>query len=711
MRRSLIVLVVSILLAWTSLVPAFGAGSASSPNPTPIPLESATPISPPGASFPSPTPPSVETVIAPPAAVVLTPRPSDANERAGPQPSSTPIEQPELADTPTLEPTDTPTPTPTSCQGTILTGAATNSCTGSNGKVKGLVWEDANGNGRRETWEKPLAGAVVTLYDADGQVIGSQTTDYTGFFFFGGLTAPADFTIVETNPPSHPISTTPDVWHIRADQFQTCCTVTVNFGDMRGPTPTPTATPQPTDTPQPTPTPTATESPPATTTPTPTAPPGTPTATPVTPTLIPPVVESPAPTETQPVATPFGDTPTATPTALPVTSTPSPTPTTQPGTDTPSPTLTAQPGTETPTPTPTATSTAPTPTTTIVKPFDTKTPVPTITETSVPPTVILPTATPTETPIPPTETTVPPTKTPVPPTKTPTPCAPHLVIRKFKDLDGDAVRDANEPWLEGWAFRVTGPNGTRVVTTGPDGSVMVTGFEQGDTVIVEERLDLAPEDWVPSGPLRQQVTLTGCGETVVEFGNAQPILPITGTRLHPPAREAIPRPGRLPRPRRETQLTTSTGSMTAEDIFSASILGWLEWEGRRLPLGPSQIVGNQLRVLNLAGGLTAGPRGGVWVNWHASQFPWLTPVRPGQRLFVYYQGHRRYYKVTRVTIVPAGREGGQLLSTEPGHLILITCTGPGWDSRRLAWAEEISRAEYLELGQATAAQFLQLPVN
>jgi hypothetical protein len=269
------------------------------------------------------------------------------------------------------------------------------------------------------------------------------------------------------------------------------------------------------------------------------------------------------------------------------------------------------------------------------------------------------------------------------------------VIRKYEDLDGDSMRDANEPWLEGWTFEVTWQDGTRTVITGPDGSVSVTGFQPGYVVTVEERLDLAPEEWVASGPLRQQVTLTGCGDTVVEFGNARPVLPITGARLHPPPRQLIPRPGRLPHPRHDTRLTTSTGSIATEDIFTAPILGWLEWEGHRLPLGPIQITGHRLRVLNLAGGVLTAPRGGLWINWHAGQFPGLASISSGDRLFVYYQGQRRYFSVTRVVTVPAGQEGAVMLSAGPGELVLVTCTGPVWSQRRLVLAEEVSRAEYL----------------
>ncbi len=594
--------------------------------------------------------------------------------------------------------TDTPVPTSTAeCDGTVLNfdafgGAALSGCIGNNGKVKGMVWDDANGNGWQEAYEKPLAGAVLSLYDADGNLVGQQTTGSDGHFFFGGLSAPADFTLVETNPPSHPISTTPDVWHIRADQFHTCCTVTVNFGDRAGPTATPTATPLPTDTPLPTFTPTPTTRPTDTAQPTatdtsqPTVAP-TVTPTPVTPTLAPPATI--APTETPPVVTPFATPPTPTATAELVT--PTPTPTGALATPTPTPTPSA-PNTTIPTASPTLTVTAigPFKTETPLPPTDTPTPWPTRTATPAPPTVTIAPPTPT-----PTHTGVPPTKTAVPPTETPTPCAPRLVIRKYEDLDGDSVRDVNEPWLEGWTFEVTGPEGTRTVITGPDGSVSLTGFQPGDVVTVEERLDLAPEDWVASGPLRQRVTLTGCGETVVKFGNARPVLPITGTRLRPPSRQFIPQPGRPPRPPRHTQLTTSTGSVAAEDIFTAPILGWLEWESHRLPLGPTQITGNRLRVLNLAGGVLAAPRGGLWINWHAGQFPALVSIDSGDGLFVYYQGQRRYFSVTRVVAVPAGQEGAVMLRAGPGQLVMVTCTGPGWGQRRLVLAEEVARAEHL----------------
>jgi len=138
---------------------------------------------------------------------------------------------------PTATPEE-PEPTATPCLGTILNG-----CIGFNGKVMGWVWNDINGNRRKETWEPYLAGAVLTLRKLDGTVVGTDTTGPDGGYFIGGLDSSQYYILTETNPPGYPISTTPDVWTIQPGDFARCCTVTINFGDQRGPG-TATVTPQ-----------------------------------------------------------------------------------------------------------------------------------------------------------------------------------------------------------------------------------------------------------------------------------------------------------------------------------------------------------------------------------------------------------------------------------------------------------------------------------
>jgi acetyltransferase-like isoleucine patch superfamily enzyme len=50
------------------------------------------------------------------------------------------------------------------------------------------VWIDADGDGIQDDGEVPVAGVTVTLLDADGNVVGTTTTDEGGFYAFTGLT-------------------------------------------------------------------------------------------------------------------------------------------------------------------------------------------------------------------------------------------------------------------------------------------------------------------------------------------------------------------------------------------------------------------------------------------------------------------------------------------------------------------------------------------
>ena len=47
-----------------------------------------------------------------------------------------------------------------------------------------LAWEDENGNGIQEACEPPLAGLPVTLYDGEGQLVATTTTDDNGQYHF-----------------------------------------------------------------------------------------------------------------------------------------------------------------------------------------------------------------------------------------------------------------------------------------------------------------------------------------------------------------------------------------------------------------------------------------------------------------------------------------------------------------------------------------------
>lgn len=151
--------------------------------------------------------------------------------------------------------TPTPTPSPTPTATPVLA------------HICAFVYEDQNRNGVRDPGEPLLPGAVLTLSEFGGPVLGTYTTDGVSepycFHVPAGL-----YELREQNPSGYD-SSTPDQWGVYVLEETT---VTIPFGDYVSavtPTPTPTSTPSPTHTPTPTPsaTPSITPSPTPTGTP------------------------------------------------------------------------------------------------------------------------------------------------------------------------------------------------------------------------------------------------------------------------------------------------------------------------------------------------------------------------------------------------------------------------------------------------------------
>jgi hypothetical protein len=67
------------------------------------------------------------------------------------------------------------------------------------GSVSGLVWEDANGNGTRDTGEAPSSGVLVTLNDLFGDPVGYAETDSNGAYSFPEL-VPGDYQVAIEAP-------------------------------------------------------------------------------------------------------------------------------------------------------------------------------------------------------------------------------------------------------------------------------------------------------------------------------------------------------------------------------------------------------------------------------------------------------------------------------------------------------------------------------
>jgi hypothetical protein len=50
--------------------------------------------------------------------------------------------------------------------------------------ISGIIWDDANGNCILDEGEDKLSGWTVTLMDASGKVIATDTTDENGYYEF-----------------------------------------------------------------------------------------------------------------------------------------------------------------------------------------------------------------------------------------------------------------------------------------------------------------------------------------------------------------------------------------------------------------------------------------------------------------------------------------------------------------------------------------------
>jgi hypothetical protein len=68
-----------------------------------------------------------------------------------------------------------------------------------NDSISGLVVNDANGNQVPDTGEPPLAGAILTLQNSRGQIVGTATSGADGSFSFSNLADDA-YTLIEQPP-------------------------------------------------------------------------------------------------------------------------------------------------------------------------------------------------------------------------------------------------------------------------------------------------------------------------------------------------------------------------------------------------------------------------------------------------------------------------------------------------------------------------------
>ena len=194
-----------------------------------------------------------------------------------PTPTNTPTVTSTATATPTAThtpaPTNTPTPTATPTSTPTNTPTTTATPTPGTGTICIYVYHDINNSTIRDPGEPLLPGALITITNSSGVVVGTYTTNGVSEPYCFTNLPPDTYTVREQNPPGYPISTTPDLWAV---SITLRASITVPFGDQAEVTPTPTPTNIPTKTPTHTPTVTRTPTntptgtPPATATSTPT---------------------------------------------------------------------------------------------------------------------------------------------------------------------------------------------------------------------------------------------------------------------------------------------------------------------------------------------------------------------------------------------------------------------------------------------------------
>ena len=102
---------------------------------------------------------------------------------------------------------------------------------------------------------------------------------------------------------------------------------------------------------------------------------------------------------------------------------------------------------------------------------------------------------------------------------------------KFNDLNGNGIKDPNEPGIKGWMIhlKLEGGEYSQSMLTGDDGSYLFTDLPEAGNYVAWEDLSLNP-GWIPTTPAggSTSVVLTSESPTAtVNFGNMQPHLVVT----------------------------------------------------------------------------------------------------------------------------------------------------------------------------------------
>jgi uncharacterized repeat protein (TIGR01451 family) len=144
-----------------------------------------------------------------------------------------------------------------------------------------------------------------------------------------------------------------------------------------------------------------------------------------------------------------------------------------------------------------------------------------------------------------------------------------LQIVKFEDVNGNGVRDAGEPGVPGWTFRLLNPQGNgSVVSTGSDGTITIPNVPAGVWTVTE----VVDPMWTNITPVSGQVTVPPNGTGTFLAGNVRPA-PISGVVFIDTNRNGVRDAGEIGRSGVRLDLTgTRPGgiTVTARNVLSGS---------------------------------------------------------------------------------------------------------------------------------------------
>ena len=144
-----------------------------------------------------------------------------------------------------------------------------------------------------------------------------------------------------------------------------------------------------------------------------------------------------------------------------------------------------------------------------------------------------------------------------------------LQVVKFEDVNGNGIREAGEPGVPSWTFRLTNPQGNgSVISTGADGAVTVGNVPAG-VWNIEEVVDPM---WAAITPVSGQVTVPAGGLGAFVAGNVRPA-PISGVVYIDTDRDGILDAGEVGRAGVKVTLTgTRPGSIrvATRSVLSAA---------------------------------------------------------------------------------------------------------------------------------------------